>query len=223
MPDVESQTRILNSILDPLERRVLRWLAERTPERFSPDTLTIIGILGSLTIFAGYVLSNQAPGFLWLASLGFVINWYGDSLDGTLARYRKIERPKFGFYVDHIVDAFSQLIIFTGLGLSPYVRLDIACFALSGYLLLSVLAYVYAFVTGVFRISYARIGPTEVRLIAIIANVLVFFFGNAEYQLLGQYVTAFDTLIIAVAALLITLFVSTSLSHGLELVGVDER
>lgn len=223
MPDVKSQTRIQNSILDPIERRVLHWFAERSPQRFTPDILTIIGIIGSLVIFVGYALTKASPAFLWLASLGFVINWYGDSLDGTLARYRKIERPKFGFYIDHIVDAFSQVVVFTGLGVSAYVRLDIACLALSGYLLLSILAYVYAFVTGVFRISYAKIGPTEVRLIAIIANALIFFFGNPGYEFLGITITAFDTLILVIALLLFTLFVSTSIQYGRELVGVDSR
>ncbi len=223
MPDVKSQTRIQNSILDPIERRTLHWLAERTPQGFTPDTLTIIGIVGSLVIFAGYALSNASAAFLWLASLGFVINWYGDSLDGTLARFRKIERPKFGFYIDHIVDAFSQVLIFTGLGLSPYARLDIACLALSGYLLLSILAYVYAFVTGVFRISYAKIGPTEVRLIAILANTLVFFFGNAGYTILGIEITPFDTLILVIALLLFSLFSGTSIRYGRALVGVDSH
>ncbi len=223
MPDVQSQTRIQNSILDPIERRTLHWLAERTPQRITPDTLTIIGIAGSLVIFAGYVLTNVSSAFLWLASIGFIINWYGDSLDGTLARFRKIERPKFGFYIDHIVDAFSQVVIFTGLGLSAYVRLDIACLALSGYLLLSVLAYVYAFVTGVFRISYAKIGPTEVRVIAIIANILVFFFSNPAYELFGAEISAFDSLIVVIAALLTTLFLITSIRYGRGLVGVDSR
>ncbi len=223
MPDVKSQTRIQNSILDPIERRTLKWLAERTPQRVTPDTLTIIGIAGSFVIFAGYVLTNVSPAFLWLASIGFIINWYGDSLDGTLARFRKIERPKFGFYIDHIVDAFSQVVVFTGLGLSAYVRLDIACLALSGYLLLSVLAYVYAFVTGVFRISYAKIGPTEVRVIAIVANIMVFFFGNPAYELFGAEISAFDSLVVVIAALLTTLFLTTSIRYGRALVGVDSR
>ena len=223
MPNVESQTRIQNSFLDPIERRVLHWLAERTPQRFTPDTLTIIGIVGSLIIFAGYALTNVSSAYLWLASIGFIINWYGDSLDGTLARYRKIERPKFGFYIDHTVDAFSQVIVFTGLGLSSYVRLDIACLALSVYLLLSSLAYIYAFVSGVFRISYAKIGPTEVRLIAIVANLLVFFFGNPGFDFFGSQITVFDSLVLVIALLLTTFFLTTSIQYGRDLVGVDSQ
>jgi phosphatidylglycerophosphate synthase len=223
MADVESQTRIQNSLTDPIERRVLHWLAERTPQRVTPDTLTIIGIIGSIIIFVGYALTKVSPAYLWLASIGFVINWYGDSLDGTLARYRKIERPKFGFYIDHIVDAFSQVIVFTGLGFSMYVRMDIACLALSGYLLLSILAYVYAFVTGVFRISYAKVGPTEVRLIAIAANILVFFFGNPIFKILGSEISAFDSLILIIALILALLFCSTSINYGRELVDIDSR
>ena len=110
------------------------------PAWMSPDLLTLIGILGAVIIFAGYALTKVNSIFVWLASIGFVVNWFGDSLDGTLARYRKIERPKYGFFVDHTVDAFSQLLIFVGLGLSIYVSFSVAALALTGYLLMIITA-----------------------------------------------------------------------------------
>src|SRR5690554_1739776 len=104
MTDVRNHTRINQTILGPLEKPALQWMAARLPVWVTPDTLTGIGIFASVLIFISFVLTNIHPGFLWLASFGVVLNWFGDSLDGTLARYRKIERPQYGFFVDHAVD-----------------------------------------------------------------------------------------------------------------------
>jgi phosphatidylglycerophosphate synthase len=222
MQDVKKQERVHDMLLGPLERPALKWLAEHTPQRFTPDTLTIIGILGTIIIFAGYFLSNFNSAFLWIASLGFVINWYGDSLDGTLARHRKIERPKFGFFLDHTVDAFSQILMFLGLGFSPYVRLDVACLALVGYLSMTILAYINTIVTGKFQISYAKIGPTEMRVLAILINIALFFFGNPVVELLGAEITVFDMVVVAIAIALLSAFAITSLSFTRKLRYIDQ-
>ena len=121
MGDIKPHQRVNDILLGPLERPALQWLAAHMPAWINPDILTGIGILGAVLIFFSYWLSNALPGFLWVASLGFVINWFGDSLDGTLARYRQSERPKYGFLVDHTVDSFNEVLIALGLGLSPYV------------------------------------------------------------------------------------------------------
>ena len=169
----------------------------------------------------GYGLSNYSRYFLWLASLGFVINWYGDSLDGTLARYRHIQRPKYGFFVDHTVDAFNEALIFIGLGLSPYVRIEVALIALVSYLLMSILVYVRTCVEGVFKISYGKLGPTEARAIAITANTLVFFIGNPVYQIGFVSLTLYDLVGAGVAALLFWFFITSTLSQARELANVD--
>ncbi|MGD8552921.1 MAG: CDP-alcohol phosphatidyltransferase family protein [Anaerolineales bacterium] len=215
MPDVQTQKRVNESILGPLEKPVLLWLAKHTPAQIGSDTMTLIGIVGTGVILVGYGLSHLHPGFLWLASLGFVVNWLGDSMDGTLARYRKAERPKYGFFVDHLVDAGSQVVIFVGMGISPYVQLDYACLALAGYLLLSIYAYVTAFVTGEFRISYIKLGPTEMRLIAISLNTGVFFFGNPILPIPGSPTSAFDMFVLFIAALLISVFTVVSIRKSL--------
>jgi phosphatidylglycerophosphate synthase len=221
MADIEKHKRVHDMILGPLERPALQWLAARQPAWVSPDTLTAIGVLGSLIIFFSYWLTNRDPAFLWLASIGFVINWYGDSLDGTLARFRKIERPKYGFFVDHTVDSFSMAIIFIGLGLSAFVRLDIAALACIGYLLMSILSYVAAFVSGEFKISYARIGPTEMRAIAILANIAIFTFGNPEVNLGSLAITAFDLIIAMIAVALFLVFIVSTATEALAWRKVD--
>src|SRR5512147_2001859 len=130
MSDAPAHRRVNDILLGPLERPALQWLAARLPAWVTPDLLTGLGLFASVIIFLAYTATNLDKGFLWLASLGFVLNWFGDSLDGTLARYRKIERPRYGFFVDHIVDAASECMVFLGIGLSPYVRFDLACVAL---------------------------------------------------------------------------------------------
>jgi phosphatidylglycerophosphate synthase len=223
MQDVKKQERVHDMLLGPLERPALKWLAEHTPQSFTPDTMTIIGIIGTILIFIGYLLSNYNPGYLWLASFGFVVNWYGDSLDGTLARHRKIERPKFGFFLDHTVDAFSQILMFLGLGFSPYVRLDVACLALVGYMSMTILTYINTIVTGKFQISYAKIGPTEMRVIAILINIGLFFFGNPLYNLFGFEISVFDTVVAVMAIVLLSAFAISSLSFTRTLRFIDQE
>ena len=211
MPDIDNHERVHDMILGPLERPTLQFFASKMPAWVNPDILLGFGLFGSLLIIIGYLLTNFNSAFLWLASLGFVINWFGDSLDGTLARYRKIERPKYGFFVDHTADSLSMVMIFVGLGLSAYVRLDIAALACIGYLLMTILTYIGALVSGEFRISYAKIGPTEMRLIAIIVNILLFFFGNQHLRLTSDYsISAADIVILIMAiALFVTFIIST--------------
>ena len=181
MTNPPDHTRINDIFLGPLERPALRWLAAHAPAWLTPNICTVIGVLGGVIIFLGYLLSNIHPGFFWLASFGFLVNWYGDSLDGTLARYRKIERPAYGFFIDHTTDAATQVLIFFGLGLSPYISFNMACLALVGYLLLSVLAYIRTYVSNEFKISYSKLGPTEIRALAVLLNAVMFFFGALQW------------------------------------------
>lgn len=222
MTETKSHQRVNEILLGPLERPALQWLAANIPSWMTPDVLTIIGILGSLLIFASYWMTNINAGFLWVASLGLVINWFGDSLDGTVARYRRIERPKYGFFVDHTVDAFSQLVIVIGLGLSPYVTFEVACLALIGYLLMSVLVYVRTYVDGVFQISYGKLGPTEVRAILIMINVWFFFFGNPTARLPFGEVSVNDVVVGLIAAALLIIFVVSTTRKALELSKLNE-
>ena len=222
MPEIKPHKRVNDILLGPLERPALQWLAARMPSWMNPDILTGIGIVGALTIFASYWLSNLHPAFLWLASLGLVINWFGDSLDGTLARFRKIERPKYGFFIDHTVDAFSEMFVVLGLGLSPYVRFDVACMALIGYLLLSVLIYVQTYVEGVFKISYGKLGPTEVRVILMILNTVMFFLGTPTFSLsIGEF-SVYDPIVALIAAALIVIFTVSTIQKAQELAALGE-
>jgi phosphatidylglycerophosphate synthase len=223
MPDISEHKRVNDILLGPLERPALRWLAAHMPDWMNSDMLTVIGILGSVVIALSYWLTNYNRYFLWVASLGFVINWFGDSLDGTLARYRKKERPKYGFFVDHTVDAFSEVMIFLGLGLSSYFSYEIANLALIGYLLVSVLVYVRTCVVGKFVISYGRLGPTEIRVIAIIVNTFIFYFGAPRISISGWTFNSLDVVLAFIAAVLFAIFIVTTTSQAIELAKLEAR
>ena len=165
--------RIQTSILNAAEKKVLVWLAERQPSWMTSDILTYIGTFGAIVIAVGYILSSRDMNWLWLSSLGFVVNWYGDSLDGTLARVRNRQRPIYGYYLDHTVDAVNELIIVLGIGLSGMVHLSLALLILALYLMLTINVSINAHLKKEFRLTYARMGPTELRIIMIIVNTVL--------------------------------------------------
>jgi phosphatidylglycerophosphate synthase len=136
------------------------------------DILTYIGTFGAMVIAAGYILSSWNINFLWLSSLGFIINWYGDSLDGTLARVRKMQRPIYGYYIDHTIDAINEVMIFVGVGLSGLMHLEIALLALVMYFLMTINVSINAHLKKEFKLTYASMGPTEFRIIMIIINTI---------------------------------------------------
>lgn len=170
----EQSVRIQTSFLNAAEKKALVWLAERQPKWMTSDILTFIGFLGAVIIAVGYALSAN-PVFLWLASFGWIINWYGDSLDGTLARVRKQQRPVYGFFIDHTVDCINESIMVIGIGMSPFMKFDVAIMCLVAYLLISVYVYISAHLKGEFKLTYGKMGPTELRVIMIIVNTLWFF------------------------------------------------
>lgn len=218
MGEIKPHKRVNDIFFGPLERPALRWLAAHQPPWMTPDILTIIGILGAVITALGYALSQLDRNFLWLASLGFVINWYGDSLDGTLARHRHIERPRYGFFIDHTMDAVTQIIIFIGLGLTPYIDLRIALLCLIMYMLLSVLVYVRTYVVGEFQLSYGKLGPTEVRVLAIMLNLFMYFNGanpaGLTWNLFGKVtLSVYDVIVLFVAVLLGTFFFTSWLKQ----------
>jgi archaetidylinositol phosphate synthase len=169
--------RIQENFLAKHERRLLNWLCPRVPAWMTPDMLTGIGFFGAMISAAGYVLSNQDPDWLWLAISGYFINWYGDSLDGSVARFRKIERPNFGYFIDHSADALSTSILLACIGLSPFIRLDVMVIVLVCYLLLSIHAFLAAKVVDEFRLSYVGAGPTELRLLLIAVTLAMYGLG----------------------------------------------
>ena len=163
--------RIQTSILNPYEKKVLVYLAERMPAWVTSDMLTLVGFAGALIMATGYSLSNLNMNWLWLSCFGLFVNWFGDSLDGSLARVRNTQRKTYGFFIDHNVDVINETTMFIGVGVSPLVNMSFAMFALIAYLMLSVYVYIDCYLKGEMRLTYGGLGPTEFRLGLFIVNV----------------------------------------------------
>ena len=224
----EQSKRIQTSVLNGVEKKVLVWLAERQPRWMTSDILTGIGVVGAVVVALGYFLSNYRIEWLWLASLGFVINWYGDSLDGTLARVRKTQRPIYGFYLDHNIDGVTMAIMCVGAGLSVMLNLYIAMAVLAVYLLLSISVYINAHLKGEFKLTYAGMGPTEFRLIMIVVNTL-FIFANSlrewsvNFTVAGVSVTfgVFDFIGLAILLVLVLIYLNNFKHDAKEYAELD--
>jgi len=163
------------SILAPLERAVLRGLARRMPGWVNSDHLSVLGLVGMLMAGACYTASKQNPLMLHLVNVFIFLNWFGDSLDGTLARYRDRQRPRYGFYVDHIIDTFGALFLLFGIAVSGYMSERVAAAVLIVYFMLAINSYLAAYSIGVFKLSQWKLGPTELRLLLMIGNVFLIY------------------------------------------------
>src|SRR5215217_8480419 len=171
--DSRDAPRAKQFLLAAPEARVLEWIARRLPARVMPDQLTALGVLAALGIAAAYVLSNGDSAWLWAASALLVVQWLGDSRDGTLARVRRSERPRYGYYLDHLVDAFATAAIGIGLGLSPSMLFSVGLAIVVAYLILSINTYLETHAFGVFTLGYGRFGPTEARIALIALNTAI--------------------------------------------------
>jgi phosphatidylglycerophosphate synthase len=192
-------------VLARFERRVLPRMAAALPAWAMPDHLTLVGLLASTGIAVAYLLSNRNELWLWAASALLIVQWFGDSLDGNLARYRRIERPRYGYYLDHLTDAYSTLAIGLGLGFSPYMLLAVGLAIVIAYLLLSINVYLETHVFEEFSFSYGNLGPTEVRVLLIVLNIVALSIGPLPFSGLGVGATVFDVFGLAAAFAMIAM------------------
>jgi phosphatidylglycerophosphate synthase len=212
-----SATREPNFLLARAEKRALRAIARRLPRWLLPDDLTALGVVSAVAIFAAYALSNESDAWLWVASGLLVVHWFGDSLDGTLARVRGIERPRYGYYLDHLVDAISTALIGIGLGLSPYMLLSVGTLIVVGYLVLSINVYLEAHTLGRFSIGYGFVGPTEMRLLLIALNTALALGGGLSFSVFGLGLSALDIAGVVIAAVMLALLVGRAWRNLREL------
>jgi archaetidylinositol phosphate synthase len=186
----QAATRSLTSVLAPIEKRTLIWLAHRLPARINSDHLTALALAAMLLAGLSYWLSSITPAGLLLVVACLAVNWLGDSLDGTLARVRNHQRPRYGFYVDHVVDAVGALFLFVGMGLSGYMSPLVSLGLLAAYLLLLVETFLATHTLGVFTMSHFKIGPTELRILLAIGNLVLLVHPMAD--VFGRQYRLFD-------------------------------
>ncbi len=157
-----------------MEKRALLWLAERMPLWVNSDLLTLLGLVAMLMVGASYALARWHRAGLLLAIFWLAANWFGDSLDGTLARVRQCQRPRYGFYVDHVLDTFGALFLLGGMALSGHMSPAMAAGLLIAYLMLAIEIYLATYTLGTFHLSFWKFGPTELRILLAIGNIAVF-------------------------------------------------
>src|SRR2546422_5879626 len=206
-PDAASHERKSIFFLAGFEGWVLPRVAAALPRWVMPDHLTCLGVLSATWIAVAYALSNRNEAWLWAASAGLVVHWFGDSLDGTLARVRKIERPRYGFYLDHLTDAYSTTAIGIGLGLSPYMLLSVGLAIVIAYLVLSINVYLETHVFGEFQFGYGWMGPTEARVILIALNTLALFRPPLPFHIGVVGATIFDVIGVIGASTMVVLLI----------------
>ena len=199
--------RIQANVVARRERQLLTWLCARLPSWITSDGLTAVSVFGAGLVFVSYIASRTVPAALWLASFGLVLNWFGDSLDGSLARYRLMERPVYGYFLDHTIDATNNLLIMAGIGFTHHVRMDAALFALVGYYLLCMYVFINNHLSGIFQLSFLGFGPTELRLALIGINTWMFFSGHIGTTFGNQFFSAYDGLLLLAGSVFTFIFV----------------
>jgi len=215
-------TRDQASLTYQLEKRALQAIAKRLPVWASPDFLTGLGVVGALIIGTSYLLSGKEPLFLLVAAVGWVVHWFGDSLDGTVARLRKTERPRYGHYLDHFVDSLVTFFIVLCFAFSGYGQPLVWILVLIGYYLISIHSYLLAAVIGRLKLSYGLLGPTEMRIIFIFFSVFLLF-NNPEFKILGINFTIADILGIGFFTLFLILFIFNGIKTARELNALDKK
>ena len=208
-------TRIQESFVAGIEKSVLVWLAQRTPAWINSDHLTILGFVSQCLAGVSYVMARYNPDALLIGIVCLALNWLGDSLDGTLARVRKRQRPRYGFYVDHVTDTVAAFFLMGGLALSGYVHPGIALGMLVAFLMLSIEAYLATYTLGRFQLSYWKLGPTEIRILLAMGNLASL--KHPMIKVLGKQVLLFDLGgVIAIAGMGLMLIVS-AIRHTIQL------
>lgn len=207
--------RIQESFLARLEKKTLLWLAQRTPSWINSDHLTLLGLLSMAGAGGAYWWSRTSRLGLILVVICLALNWLGDSLDGTLARFRGHSRPRYGFYVDHVVDAFSALFLLGGLALSGHMSHGIALGLLIAYLLLSIEIYLATYALGEFRISYFKMGPSELRIVLSIGTLVLL--KKSVVHLLGRSYRLFNVAgTLGISGMMLVLVIS-AVQHTIRL------
>jgi phosphatidylglycerophosphate synthase len=203
--------RVHKALTADIEKRVLVWMAVRTPRFVNSDHLTALGFLAQVFAGAAYALSARDWRALWLVNFFVVLNWLGDSLDGTLARVRDQQRPRYGFYVDHVADTFGALALMGGLALSGYVHWQIAAGLLVGFYVLSIESFLATYTMGHFHVSHGIFGPTEIRLLLIVGNIALMVHPYAF--ILGRTFLLFDIAGAIAIVVMLAMVVDTACRH----------
>jgi archaetidylinositol phosphate synthase len=210
------------SLLAASEKRLLIWIAQRLPGSIHSDHLTLLALLAMAAAGGAYAVAAVVPQALWLVIIALGVNWFGDSLDGTLARVRRVERPRYGFYVDHVLDIVGISLLLGGLACSGYMTPLVAMILLVAYLLVTAEVFLATAAHGVFRMSFLWVGPTELRIVLAIGTLALFRDPHVDLGVLGRH-PLFDVGGVVAAAGLVVALVSSTVRNTRVLARLEPR
>jgi len=207
--------RVNQSLTAPIEKRALQWMAEHAPRWLTSDQLTALGLAAQIGAGVFYAVSRYHPDALLVVIVCLALNWFGDSMDGTLARVRQQQRPRYGFYVDHMVDVFGSVALMCGLGCSGFLHWQTAISMLVAFLLLSSESYLATYTLSRFQMSQGIFGPTEIRILLILGNLALL---HSPYStVFGHRMLLFDLGGVVAAAAMLAMAIAVTLRHTLDL------
>ncbi len=207
--------RVQRAITAGVEKRALVWMAERMPACINSDHLTVLGFVGQFLAGVCYALARFSPKWLIAVNLFIFLNWFGDSLDGTLARVRDQQRPRYGFYVDHVIDTFGAAFLMGGLAISGYLHWTVAAAMLVAFLMVSIEVYLATYTLGQFKLSYGLFGPTEIRIALCIGNVVLLY--KPWIHIAGRVARLYDVGGVIAAAVMLGIMVASAIHHTHQL------
>lgn len=213
----DSQQAINTAITARGEEKLKEIICPRIPQWMGPDHLTLIGIIGMIIVSVGFPLGFVNRYYLGLVPLGLIINWFGDSFDGSIARYRKRTRPNYGYYIDKMVDAIVVIIFAAGLGLSGFVKIEIALLLSCMYLTFMLNVDLLTYVKGINKNSFGWFGPTEMRIVGIVVAIVMFFLPVQTYDIYGYLLSQYDIVVFVLSALMFLVLIIDIIKNGLKL------
>ena len=219
----DEQNAINTGITAKAEEKAKEWICPRIPDWVNSDMLTVLGLLSTFVVAAGFVYGFFNRYYLILVVIGLFLHWFGDSFDGSLARYRKKTRPHYGYYIDHVVDAVAIMIFGLGLGLSGFVRIEVALAFIIMYLILMIHVELVTYVENEFKYSFGLVGPTEVRIIGVILTGVMFFLPVKYYDIYGHVLTQYDLFTSFAVVVMFGIIIYSILSKGIELDKIDRK
>jgi phosphatidylglycerophosphate synthase len=217
----DEQNAINTGLTAHAEEKAKEWICPRIPQWVNSDMLTVLGFLSSFIIAAGFVLGFANRWYLILVVVGLILNWFGDSFDGSLARYRHKTRPNYGYYIDHITDGLTVTVLGLGLGLSGFIRVEIALAFIIMYLMLMMHVELVTYVENEFKYSFGLFGPTEFRIIGILLAVVMFFVPVKYFDIWGYTLTQYDLFATFAVVVMFIILISSIVSKGVELDEID--
>jgi archaetidylinositol phosphate synthase len=213
----DEQEAVNTALTAKIEEKSKEYICPRIPKWLGPDHLTLVGILGILMVAFGFFFGFTNKYYLILVIFGLIINWFGDSFDGSIARYRKRTRPNYGYYIDKIVDSIVMIIFGLGLGLSGFVRIEVSLLMTCIYLAMMLNVDLLVYVEGKSKNSFGLFGPTEIRIIGIIVAIVMFFLPVNYYDIYGYTVTQYDLSVGGLSVIMFLMLIFSIISKGIEL------